>query len=97
LIRRERQRKIEGEITHLLESNFSFVALPLDSGPARGHYKEKLISTVAQCTECSSSSGWLGRNSPREKIRNAGLWQVNKLDSVPFSMAELGEFLSLIR
>jgi hypothetical protein len=54
-----------------------------------------LISTVASCDECNPSSNWLGRHSPKEKIRKSGLWQVNELYKEALSIEDC-EHLSQI-
>jgi len=38
-----------------------------------------MISTVSLCEECQPSPEWLGKFSPKEKIRKSGLWLVNEL------------------
>lgn len=74
-----RQAEIESEVTSYIQSSFSFVTLPISSKPERLRLESRMISTVASCDECNPSSNWLGRHSPKEKIREAGLWQVNEL------------------
>lgn len=44
------------------------------------------IATLAKCGECRASLGWLGRFSPKPKIRQSGLWLEQHLEA-----AELGE------
>jgi len=39
----------------------------------------RLIGTLSRCNECAPSSGWLGRYSPLEKLRQSGLWLVQHL------------------
>jgi len=49
-----------------------------------------MISTVSLCWECRPSERWLGRWSPKEKIRDSGLWLVNELYKTPLSVGDLG-------
>ncbi|MEQ8154920.1 MAG: hypothetical protein ABRQ25_08580 [Clostridiaceae bacterium] len=51
--------------------------------------ESRLISTVSLCKECFPSEGWLGRFSPKAKIRESGLWLVNELYKEPMSEEEL--------
>ncbi len=52
----------------------------------------KLISTVSLCKNCIKSQNWLGNYSPKEKIRESGLWVVNELYKSPFTIEEFQEF-----
>ncbi len=45
----------------------------------------KIISTVSLCVVCCPSENWLGLHSPKEKIRESGLWLVNELHKLPLS------------
>lgn len=47
-----------------------------------------MISTVSLCEECKPSSRWLGLHSPKDKIRDSGLWLVNELYKEPLSQSE---------
>ena len=55
----------------------------------RPDLESKLISTVSLCQECKPSKDWLGLYSPKEKIREGGLWLVNELYKVPLDPAGL--------
>lgn len=79
LIDKEYQVKIEKEITKLLQDNFYFIVIKVDDKNLRLMMESKLISTVSKCDECKPSNDWLGLYSPKEKIRESGLWLVNEL------------------
>ncbi|MDD5415214.1 MAG: hypothetical protein PHH96_10385, partial [Smithellaceae bacterium] len=58
----------------------------------------KIISTVSLCDICRPSHNWLGLFSPKEKIKNCGLWLVNELNKNPLSdkyMRELKQILDI--
>ena len=74
-----RQAEIETEVTSIIRACCSFVVIPISSKPERLRVESRMISTVAWCDECNPSSNWLGRYSPKEKVRRSGLWQVNEL------------------
>lgn len=82
----EKERKLEREITKLLQKEFSlrFVILE-EAGNREGQdsLKARLIGTVAQCPTCCPSLKWLGRHSPEEKIVASGLWQTQFLKAAP--------------
>lgn len=82
-------RNIESSVTRFIQENFSFVVIRVDEKADRLSLESKLISTVAACTECGPSVNWLGRFSPKEKIRGRGLWLVNELNKKPFTEAEV--------
>jgi hypothetical protein len=58
--------------------------------------ESKIISTVSLCEKCHPSSDWLGLHSPKRKIQESGLWQVNELYKERFSLIELSEFKTLL-
>jgi len=76
-------------VTHYIQSNFSFVVIPINNKEMRLRLESKLISTVSLCTDCKPSSQWLGRSSTKDKICKSGLWQVNELCKEPLSIDEM--------
>ena len=84
-----RQKEIEQKITKYLQDNVSFVVVPIGSGVRRLQMESKIISTLSLCQECEPSAKWLGRKSPKEKIRESGLWLVNELYKTPLIEADL--------
>jgi len=91
------QKKIEGEVTRYIQEMFSFVVIEINDREMRLFYESKIISEVSNCKECFSSENWLGRYSPKEKIRESGLWQENKLYIEGFSKEEFDEFTKLVK
>jgi Fe-S cluster biosynthesis and repair protein YggX len=85
LIDMERQRAIEREVSKYLQNSISFVILRIDDKDSRLELESKIISTVSLCEECRPSPNWLGIYSPKEKIRNSGLWLVNELYKQPLT------------
>lgn len=89
----KKQNEIEKRVSKIIQNNFSFVFIPVDEKEKRLKYESKLISTVSHCNQCKPSSHWLGNYSPKEKIRESGLWLVNELYKEPFSDEELSDFI----
>lgn len=85
----EYQQEIEKEITKYIQDKFSFCVIEVNDEKDRIKLESKLISTVAQCRECGASKNWFGLYSPKEKIRESGLWQVNELNHEPLSEDEV--------
>jgi len=78
-----KEKNIETEITRLIREQFSFRFIMIDDQKQRIGSKgleSSLIATVANCTFCKASAGWLGNYSPIRKIMQSGLWQVQHLN-----------------
>ena len=61
------EREVEGKVTALLREDFSFTWVPVaDEAERMGTdgLEGRLIGTLAQCSACAVSTGWLGRHSP---------------------------------
>jgi hypothetical protein len=87
----------EKEVTKYLQDNFSFVVFPVDNKEKRLELESKIISTISGCDNCCPSEKWLGLSSPKEKIRNSGLWLVNELDKEPLSNEDMEHLKKIIQ
>ena len=85
LIDNNYKNEIEKKVTQYIQNNFSFVVFQVDEKDQRLELEAKIISTVSHCVECSFTKNWLGLHSPKEKIRNSGLWLINELYKTPLS------------
>lgn len=86
------EREVEDRVTTLLRERFSFAWVPVADEAERmgaGGLEGRLIGTLAQCSACAGSPGWLGRHSPDARIRRSGLWQVQHLTHAPVHAADL--------
>ncbi len=90
------QEKIEDAVSHYIHKNFTFSVVELKDKKQRLETEKRIISTLSWCDECKASTNWLGYYSPKEKIKNSGLWLVNELYKIPLSESELTVFTSLI-
>ena len=88
----DRQKQIEKEVSKHIQENFSFVVLPVENKEKRLFLESKIISSVSLCKDCVPSEEWLGRFSPKDKIRKGGLWLVNELWKDKLSGKEFDEF-----
>jgi len=82
------QRKLqetEKKVTDFIQHNFRFVTFRLDEKAKRLFWESRIISTVSLCDECHPSENWLGLHSPKNKIRESGLWLVNELYKQPLT------------
>jgi len=80
-----KQASVEQRVSDYIQNNFRFVVFGVDSKERRLALEAKIISTVSLCRECGPSEVWLGLHSPKAKIRESGLWLVNKLYGEPLS------------
>lgn len=91
-----KQKQVERSVTEYIQRNFQFVVYEVKTKETRLKWESRIISTVSWCEDCKPSPQWLGLHSPKEKIRNGGLWIVNELYKQPFSADELEEMVSLV-
>jgi len=85
----DRQKEIESKVSEYIQDNFYFSVFQIEDKTRRLEIESKLISTVSWCSDCKPSTVWLGNYSPKEKIRESGLWLVNELYKKPFTIQEL--------
>ena len=89
LLDKEKQHQVEKAVTEYLQHNFSFVVFAVDGKAERLEWEQKIISTVSWCDECRPSANWLGKYSPKRKIRESGLWLVNAIYKEQLSKEKL--------
>lgn len=78
-----RQHQIELDVSEYIQKNFNFVVFKVEDVNKRLKFESQIISTISLCDGCLPSSSWLGNFSPKEKIRESGLWLVNELYKEP--------------
>jgi len=98
-----KQKETEKRVTRYIQDNFSFVVFQVDDKDKRLEIESKIISTVSLCDECKHSQNWSGFYCPNEKlqsdrtyknclkIRESGLWNVQKLWKTPLSDEDMIE------
>ena len=92
----KRQRVIEEAVTDRIRRTFSFVAFPVEDKDARFELKSRIISTLSLCDGCRPSEQWLGRCSPKNKIRESGLWLTQGLRKEPLSEDEISYLRAMV-
>lgn len=88
---------IEKEVTKVIRNNFSVVVIREDSKEKRLKIEAGLIASVANCEECRPSNSWFGKYSPKEKIRESGLWQEQKINGPVLRTEEITLFENKIK
>lgn len=89
----EIKTSVEKEVTEHLTSNITFVTLGVDGKGERLALERSLLSTVASCGVCHSSQEWLGRFHQNERLRQAGLWNIQGLKGRALTRAEAEELM----
>ncbi len=92
-----RQQQVERQVTEYIQRHFSVAVFCVDDRARRLDWESKIISTISWCSECGPSPDWLGQYSPKERIRQSGLWIVNELYKQPLSDDEHWELAAAIR
>ena len=90
------EKKIETQVTNLLQNNFSFKYLIVKGQEKRMGSKgieSRLIGTLSECEECLPSDNWLGHHSPVSKIKNSGLWLYQHLSDPSISDSDKNDLL----
>ena len=83
-----RERRLEETISGILRDRFSFRAIAVESPSSRSELEKRIIGSLAGCERCMPSKGWLGRHSPKDRIREGNLWQVQNLSADPIGPRE---------
>jgi hypothetical protein len=89
IIDKDRQMKIEKDVSNYIQNNLSFVTFKVDNQGRRLELESKIISTVSLCPECKASKNWLGNFSTRDKIRESGMWLIQELCKEPLNNEDI--------
>jgi len=79
LVAKGKWKEIDRQVSDYICQNISFVHIEIKDAKNRRELKPRLISTVANCTECHASKDWLGKFSTKDKVCESGLWLENHL------------------
>ena len=75
----KRLAEVEKMVTEYIQKHFQLSVIEVKEKDDRLDLESKIISTISRCDECKPSAAWLGSHSPKEKIRESGLWLTNEL------------------
>lgn len=96
-INESKEEEIERKVTDYMQKNFSFVVIEINDKQKRLEFESKIISTISCCEDCKPSNSWFGLSSPKEKICESGLWQVNELYKTELTEEEMEELSNFIK
>jgi hypothetical protein len=87
----------ETRVTERLRSSFSFTCVEVKDQVLRNRLERRLIASVAQCSTCRPSEGWLGLDAYPGRVRTSGLWNSDHVDGPGADDGDLASFLALVR
>jgi hypothetical protein len=90
------EKELEKQISKYIQDNLSFTIFEVPDKEKRLFWESRIISTLANGPDINISANWLGRFSPKDKICEYGLWQVNELFNKPLDLTEFNELSRLI-
>lgn len=92
----EFEKQLEERISNYIQEKLSFCIIKVNTKEERLYWESKIASTLAQADDIVPSPEWLGNYSPKEKIRESGLWQVNGLEGEIITEEELHKLAALL-
>lgn len=92
----EFEKEIEKQISGYIHNSFTFCVFKVETKEERLFWESKIIATIAQSNSVKPSVNWLGNHSPKEKIRQHGLWQIQELKGSSLTQTEFENLKRLI-
>jgi hypothetical protein len=87
---------IERQVSAIFRTAFRFRCVEISNRQERNRFEPLLIATLAACTVCQASSGWLGRYAYPTKVQNAGMWNSDFVGGPLLSETDLADFETLV-
>jgi hypothetical protein len=87
---------IEKEVTQYIGQAMKFRCVQISDKLERNVFEKLLVATIAQCSVCQPSSGWLGKFSYSSNVPTTGLWNSDYVDGPPISEPDLRRFSELV-
>lgn len=81
--------EVEEQVSRTLRDNFTFSCIRVDDATDRINIEKGLIALLARYSPLKPSKAWLGHHAASEKIRECGLWNVQRATSSPISARDL--------
>jgi hypothetical protein len=89
--------KVEKKISSYIQENFTFCVFELNTKAERLFWETKIIATLGKDSFIKSSSKWLGNYSPKERIKESGLWQIQGLGGESLTSEEFNELDNIVK
>lgn len=97
LINKPFEQALEKQVSQYIQENLTFTVFEVEAKVQRLFWESRIISTLAAFPHINPSDNWLGQYSPKDKIRQYGLWQVNELLKQPLDEIEFNALTKLIK
>jgi hypothetical protein len=89
------EHRTEQRISRYVQDNFSFCVFQVDNKEDRLFWESKIIATIAQ-SGIKATSNWLGNYSPKTRIKQYCLWQIQGLTKPPLTLIEFEKLKKII-
>nr|WP_314995999.1 hypothetical protein [uncultured Capnocytophaga sp.] len=89
----------EEEISKYMRENLSFVIFEVETETERLDWEERIIFTLSKAVilgQIVVSENWLGKSSPKEKIKKSGLWQVEGIYIEELDKADVNRLMQIV-
>jgi len=83
-----------------MRENLSFVVFEVETEEERLCWEERIVFTLSKAVilgQISPSEDWLGKSSPKEKIRKSGLWQVEGIYIEELDKASINKLMQIVQ
>ncbi len=87
---------VEIEVSALLASKFRFRCVAIHDREERKRFESPLIASLAACSICRPSPGWLGLHAYSDKVRRSGLWNIQSVDGPTMDEEGIQRFAELV-
>lgn len=88
--------EVEEQVSRELRENFTFSCIRVDDAADRLNLEKGLIALLARYSPLKPSRDWLGHHAASKKIRECGLWNVQRTTSSPITARDLVRLRSMI-
>jgi len=88
---------IEKEVSEYISTHLSLRCISVQNRTERNQLEQALVATLAACTECLPSPGWLGLYAYSESVQISGLWNSQFTNSQPVTTEEIERFKELAK
>lgn len=89
LVNLAKQNEVEQSVSDYIAQHVSVSVIATQNRDIALRLESLCIATVSLCQRCCASPDWMGRFSPKQKIRASGLWQGQHLSGLPLSYGDL--------
>ncbi len=86
----------EQEVTRHIQEQMEFRCVQITDKAERNSFEKLLVATIAQCSVCQPSGGWLGRSAYSVDVQETGLWNSDYVHGTTVGQGDLARFTQLV-